>query len=224
MTATRAKQRPASRLLAALVAINCFWASSAVPAAARGHAPSVSPAVAQARTPPEIEVEAAYLVNFLRYTEWPAGSFESADAPLVIAVVGDAEVADGVRAVAAAAARIGGRAIEVRWVPGARGSLAAPFDSAQDRANLLQMRGSHMVFFHASAGNIPARVLTDLWRQPVLTVSDVPEFTHAGGMLGLVRTPGRLTFDANPVAIRNSSLLLSAKVLKLARRTKGAAP
>lgn len=184
--------------------------------------PLASPAVAQsARTPSESQVQAAYLVNFLRYTEWPARSFDSPDSPYVIAVVGDAAVADAVRAVASAAARINGRAIEVRWIPGARGSRAAPFDSEQDRENLLQLRRSHLVFFHASAGAIPSQALSDLWGQPVLTVSDVPDFTRAGGMLGLVRTSGHIVFEANPVAIRSARLMLSAKVLKLARLTAG---
>lgn len=220
MRANRVKQRHARAWLGAV-----FGLLLSCTAAALVQAPATPPAVAQAlRTPSETELEAAYLVNFLRYTEWPARSFDGPDAPLVISVVGDAAVAQTIRAVAAAAAKIGGRAIEVRWVEGARGSRAAPFDSARDRANLLQMRRSHMIFFHASAGNVPTQALTDLWGQPVLTVSDVPEFTRAGGMLGLVRSSGQLAFEANPVAIRNSHLLLSAKVLKLARRTEGSGP
>jgi hypothetical protein len=193
-------------------------------AAAVGSAPVAAPANAQApRTPSEVQIEAAYLVNFLRYTEWPARSFDAPDAPYVIAVVGDASVADSVRAVASAAARINGRTIEVRWIPGARGSRAAPFDSGQDRENLLQLRRSHLAFFHASAGTIPSQALSDLWGQPVLTVSDAPGFAVSGGMLGLVRTSGHIVFEANPVAIRNSHLLLSAKVLKLARLVRGSA-
>jgi hypothetical protein len=192
-------------------------------AATFGSAPAATPALAQsAGTPSETQVEAAYLVNFLRYTEWPARSFDSPEAPYVIAVVGDAAVADSVRAVASAAASINGRAIEVRWIPGARGSRVAPFDSEQDRETLLQLRRSHLVFFHASAGAVPSQALSDLWGQPVLTVSDVPEFTRAGGMLGLVRSSGHIVFEANPTAIRNARLMLSAKVLKLARLTRGA--
>lgn len=193
-------------------------------AAAVASMPVASPVRAQpARTPSEAQVEAAYLVNFLRYTEWPARSFDAPDAPYVIAVVGDASVAQSVRAVASAAARINGRAIEVRSIPGGRGTRAAPFDSEQDRENLLQLRRSHLVFFHASAGAIPAQALSDLWGQPVLTVSDVPDFARSGGMLGLVKSSGHIMFEANPVAIRNSRLMLSAKVLKLARLTGGSA-
>jgi hypothetical protein len=182
---------------------------------------AVAPLRAQSpRAPLESEVQAAYLINFLRYTQWPERSFDSRAAPYVIAVVGSEHVAARVRAVAGAAGRVDGRPVEVLWVPGARGSRAAPFDSSQDRENLLQLQRSHLVFFHASAGNIPAQALSDLWGRPVLTVSDVPGFTQSGGMLGLVRRSGSIVFEANPVAIRNSRLMLSAKVLKLARITR----
>jgi hypothetical protein len=209
------RRRAASALAAALL---CVAASSPAAWAAPRLQPSAGPS---ARPPSEDEVSAAFLLNFLRYTDWPPRSFATADAPYVIAVVGNESVATHVRAVVAAAGRINGRPVEVRWVSSARGTRAAPFDSAQDRENQSLLRRSHLVFFHSSAGNIPAQALSDLWSQPVLTVSDVPDFTRAGGMLGLVRQAGHIAFEANPVAIRNARLMLSAKVLKLARLTGG---
>lgn len=171
-----------------------------------------------ARQAPEAaEVRATFLVNFLRYTQWPAASFEAVNSPYVITVVGSASAADSVRAVAAAVGNVEGRAIEVRWLPDARGSRAAPFDSSQDLAAHAQMRASHLVFFHESAGRVHPQVLSDLAKFPVLTVSDTDGFTAGGGMLGLVRSERRIVFQANPGAIRNAGLLVSAKVLKLAR-------
>lgn len=174
--------------------------------------------------PGELEVEAAYLVNFLRYTQWPASGFDNAASPFVLTVVGSDRVYTAVRAVAAAAGPVDGRAIEVRWLPDARGSRESPFDSQQDQAARAQMRGSHLVFFHRSAGRVHEQVLADLARLPVLTVSDAEGFTASGGMLGLVRLGRRVVFEANPGAIRNASLLVSAKVLKLARRASRPTP
>lgn len=173
-------------------------------------------------TPREIEVEAAYVVNFLRYTQWPEAGV--AAAPLVITVVGSERAAIAVRAAAAASGAVEGRPIEVRWMGTARGSRATPFDSLQDRAARAQLRASHLVFFHRSAGRVHPQVLTDLSHLPVLTVSDNDGFTADGGMLGLVRSGQRIVFEANPGAIRNAGLLLSAKVLKLARPTSRRSP
>jgi hypothetical protein len=169
------------------------------------------------RAPGEIEVEAAYLVNFLRYTQWPAASFSAPGSPYIVTVVGSEQAANSVRAVAAASGGIEGRAIEVRWLPQGRGTRAAPFDSAQDQEARARLRGSHLVFFHRSAGRVHPQVLTDLAGTPVLTVSDNEDFTSQGGMLGLLRSDRRIVFQANTSAIRNAGLLVSAKVLKLAR-------
>jgi hypothetical protein len=175
-------------------------------------------AFAQApRAPGEVEVEAAYLVNFLRYTQWPAGSFTSPASPYVVTVVGSQAAVNSVRTVAAAAGNIEGRPIEVRWLPEGRGSRAAPFDSPQDMEARNALRGSHLVFFHRSAGRVHPQVLTDLAAAPVLTVSDNDGFTAQGGMLGLLRADRRILFQANTSAIRGAGLLVSAKVLKLAR-------
>jgi hypothetical protein len=203
----------AARLLALLLAA---LAPAVAATAARIDAPT--------RGPGEMEVEAAYLVNFLRYTQWPASSFKERGSPFVVTVVGSEQAAASVRAVAAAASGIDGRAIEVRWLPQARGSREAPFDSAQDVQALEQLRSSHLVFFHRSSGRVHPQVLTDLAALPILTVSDNDDFTTQGGMLGLVRSDQRIVFQANNGAIRNAGLLVSAKVLKLARNDERAVP
>ena len=174
-------------------------------------------AVLADRLTDQTEVEAAYLVNFLRYTQWPERSFDSSTSPLVISVVGPSEVADRVRAVAAAAGKVRGRPIEVRSIPFQRGSLDSPLRSERDQASLAQIRTSHLVFFHGEGKALHPQALSDLWGHAVLTVSNSPGFTAAGGMLGLFRSSGHVVFEANPSAIRNSGLMVSAKVLKLAR-------
>jgi hypothetical protein len=179
--------------------------------------PGRLPAQEAAAAPGEVEVQAAYLVNFLRYTQWPESSFQGPRSPYVVTVVGSERAAASVRAVAAAAGSVGSRPIEVRWLRDARGSRAAPFDSAQDQQASAQLRGSHLVFFHSSGGRVHPQVLSDLAKQPVLTVSDDEAFTDGGGMLALVHVGRRIVFQANPGAIRNAGLLVSAKVLKLAR-------
>ena len=199
---------------AARVALALLLAGGVTPAS--GQATPVRLSV-ERNVPDEAQVEAAFLVNFLRYTQWPASSFDSAAAPFVVTVVGEERAYAAVRLVAAAAGPVEGRPIEVRWLPDARGSRAAPFDSPQDLDARAQLRRSHLVFFHRSAGPVHAQVLGDLARLPVLTVSDLDGFTAAGGMLGLVRQDRRILFQANAGAIRHGGLLVSAKVLKLAR-------
>lgn len=169
-----------------------------------------APALAQGQ-PRAAEVEAAYLVNFLRYTQWPEQSFSSEQSPFVVTVIGSASVIAAVRAVATAAGAIDGRLIDVRALPASQASAA-------DAQTVELLRTSHLVFFHSSEMRaIPRELLSRLAGQPVLTVSNIDDFVAGGGMLELVNAAGHIVFEANPAAIHEAGLLVSAKVLKLAR-------
>lgn len=151
-------------------------------------------------------VEGAFLVNFIRFTEWPrAGVRDDRDAWVVV-VVGSTSVADAIREVATAAGPVQGRRITVRQVAG---------DRLRRQRELV--RGSHLVFVDRSAGVSAEDVVELLRGTHVLTVGDSAGFVRAGGMLGLVASGPRVGFVANPAAIRNGGLAVSAKVLKLAQ-------
>jgi hypothetical protein len=158
----------------------------------------------------ELQVEAAFLVNFIRYTDWPAARMGPPGSPYIVSVVGSVPDVDVIADVASAAGQVGGRRILVRRVdPNTlRGSHPA------DARPLLQ---SHVVFV-LDESRIPCRTIRRLLDgASVLTVGDAPGFATEGGMLGLVRIERHLAFEANPAAIRASRLAVSAKVLKLAR-------
>lgn len=166
----------------------------------------------------QMQVEAAFLVNFVRYAEWPARRFDNAADPYVIAVVGPESGAavDTVAAIARAAGPIQGRRIEVRSV-----ELAGRPGSEARRAAIARLRASHLAFLPSTAVTSPRAFLEAVEGSPVLTVGDGKDFVASGGMLGLVRSGPRIVFEANPRAIQAGGVGLSAKVLKLARIREG---
>jgi hypothetical protein len=157
----------------------------------------------------ELQVEAAFLVNFVRYTDWPAARLGPPGTPYVVSVVGSEADAAAVAAVASAAGPIDGRGIEVRRVE--------PHALSRRLAAARGLQSSHVVFVRADSGVRCATVRRLLDGAPVLTVGDSTGFATAGGMLGLVRVDRHLAFEANPQEIRAAGLVVSAKVLKLAR-------
>jgi hypothetical protein len=178
-------------------------------------------ASAQTRLPAR-EVEAAYLINFLRYTQWPAQSFDSPQSPYVIGVVGSEDETSTVRAVAQAAGTVNGRPIEVRALRAAHAPSAGTAH-ARDAQPGNEWSGVHLVFFHESGGAPSRQELAPLAGKPVLTVADTPGFIAAGGMIELVNSAEHIVFAANPSAIADAQLVVSSKVLKLAR-LDGTAP
>jgi hypothetical protein len=162
-------------------------------------------------------VKAAYLINFLRYTEWPQESFGNSDAAFRVTVIGSDALAATVQALADAARSVGGRKIQVRRMDYPRPAADGALGSVQRAHFAEQLQLSHLVYVESGAVPNYDEVIDLLRDYPVLTVSDADRFAFAGGMLGLTISGGHVLFEANPGAIHDAGLLVSAKVLKLAR-------
>ena len=149
------------------------------------------------------QVEAAYLLNFIRYTEWPPAAMPPPEAPIVVAVYRAADTAEALEAIAASGERIAGREIEVR--------------ASRTRKRLERdIAGAHVLFVGDDA-----ETALSLAHELMLTVGSDEGFSARGGMIEVVPVGSRLVFDANVGAIRGSGLTLSAKVLALARHVAG---
>lgn len=149
------------------------------------------------------EVKAAFLYNFARFTEWPAGAFTSAASPLVIGIAGDEELRQTVDGVVAGKL-VAGRPVETRQV-NVTGDLA----------------GIHMLFVSDKAGRILVELLAALERRPVLTVGDGQRFSKNGGMIEFLLEGNRLRFDVSIGTAEHAGLRLSSRVLALAKSIHG---
>ena len=155
----------------------------------------------------EAQVKAAYVLNFLRFTEWPANAAPPGnDDAFVLALVGTREFADTLRGIAREAEKLGQRPVRVRRLD---------LDDAPD-ALAAALARSHAVFVQGESADDARTVLQLSHGLPVLTIGDGAGFARDGGMLGLVPQGQRIVFDANPRAIHDGGLQVSAKVLKLA--------
>ena len=158
---------------------------------------SLLPGAAGASEFDEYAVKAAYLYNFAKYVEWPPGTFASADAPLLICIVGDNPFGDALSA-------LSGKMIENHPVEMRRLSVTTDLNPC------------HIVFVSRAEQGRFKTLLAKLARQPILTVSDISDFAQAGGMIGLIETDQRIRFDINLTATRQARLKLSSQLLKLA--------
>lgn len=161
----------------------------------------VGASVALAQAPTEAQVKAAYVLNFAKFTDWPAGTFQSPSAPLHVCVLGNAETAAGFANIQGKQAQ--GRDVQVRIMP-----------------KLGELALCHALYFDGSERASTAAALKTVAGRPILTVSDVEGFVDAGGMLGLVLVDGKIRFDANREAARGNGLQLRAQLLSLARAVR----
>lgn len=157
-------------------------------------------------------VRAAYLVNFIRFTEWPASS--DTDGPIIIGVAGSRELEDYLWKTT------DGKSLNGRRVRILR--LAVPNDAAQ----------CHLIYINPTpsrAESVP--VSTQEWLQavkgrPVLTVSQLNTFLREGGIINFYTEGNRLHFEISPDAADAAGLRLSSRLLALAKvvRTEPSSP
>lgn len=159
------------------------------------------PAQATEHKPTEYEVKAAYLYNFGKFARWPA------DAPSAgtfnICILGRDPLGTTLDSM------VKNESIDGKPVKIAR--LSAPEDATACR----------IVFVSDSEDRRLAAVLQVLGKAPVLTVSDMPQFTSRGGMIQFVREGERVRFEVNLEAAAPQKLTFSSELLRVAARVTG---
>ncbi len=150
----------------------------------------------------EVQVKAAYVYNFVKYVEWPAGAFATAQSPVVLCVAaGD----------------------------GLRGAFAA-IDGKQAQGRVLQLRRAvrpdefrscHILFVPESEERAAGELLRKAGSLPVLTVGEHDGFAAAGGVIGFVVRDDRVAFEINPDAAARADLKISSRLLQLATIVRG---
>lgn len=153
------------------------------------------PAAAQLQAP-EAELKAAILANMLLFVDWPAQPVQAMDR-LRLCHLGDSPVASALHQLDGKL--IKGKALQVLRVdPGNAASCHALYFSPDDDAAL-------------------TKIATGLHASKVLLAGDTPGYLQRGVMLNLELVAGRVAFDIDLRAARQSGLTVSSKVLRLAR-------
>ena len=155
-------------------------------------------AMATAKTPGEYEVKAAFLYNFISFTEWPETAFETPSSPIVIGVLGKDPFGSALDTM------INGEKVKER-------SLIV-----WHITRLEDIHRCHILFVSGSESKQMGDILRRLKTQPVLTVSDIAGFAEAGGVVGFTTT-GTVKLTINQTALRTAHLGLSAKLFRLAK-------
>lgn len=146
----------------------------------------------------EQQLEAAYLVNFMKYIDWPASSRMTN----TICLFGRDALAPSLAAYEGR--QIGGRTLHVRRV------------GKPD-----EMADCQLLYIPALEETRTGAVLRWLDNTPCLTVSDQEGFARLGGGIELVRSGSRIQFIVNVNALTRNGLVASSQMMRLAQRAIG---
>ena len=155
-------------------------------------------------------VKAAYLINFIRFTEWQSRG-PNADAPFIIGIAGNRELEDYLWKITEGKL-LQGHKIRVR-------RLTAPADASD----------CQLIYIHTSPHTEASPFAAIDWLHavrgaPVLTVAQEDGFLQNGGMINFYAENNNLRFEIAPQSAEKVGLRLSSRLLSIARIVNVVAP
>jgi hypothetical protein len=153
---------------------------------------------AQNPRPTDYQVKATYLYNFGRFIEWPEKVAAAQGGSFTVCVLGQDPFGPSLDATLAGET-IGGKTI-----------VAKRISSAEESDNC------QILFLSLRDDSRVNKIIADLDKKAVLTVSDMPQFVKRGGMIQFVLEGKRVRFEVNLTATQHAGLTLSSELLKVA--------
>lgn len=154
---------------------------------------------AQAQVPLESAVKAAYIYRFLEYVTWPGESSKAPDAPIVVGVTREDDVAGELRRIA-----------RDRTVQNRRIVVLAARPNTDTQVHVLYVATPDIAKFLKGA----------VRQRPVLIVTDTADGLEHGATINFVHSEGRIKFEVSVDAAHRAGLAISSRLLGIAIRVK----
>jgi hypothetical protein len=155
---------------------------------------SLFPFLAHGAAFSEYELKAAFVYNFASFTDWPPNAAPG----MSVCVIGQDPF---------------GRALDTLEGKVVKGQSL----TVHRISTIAEARTCRVLFISASEANNLPRLLAAVKDLPVLTVADMEDAAQQGVIIGLAIDKQRITFEINASAARNANIVLSSRLLSLAR-------
>jgi hypothetical protein len=150
----------------------------------------------------EYPVKAAFLLNFLKFVDWPSNTPQGdSSKPFVVGVLGEdpfGTILDDTFK----GKVVNGRAVEIR------------------RCDEVGAAACHLVFVSISDRERIKELLPALHEKGVLTVGETSDFQRAGGVIRFVISNERVNFEIDLSQTSNAKFKISSKLLQLAQKVR----
>jgi hypothetical protein len=166
---------------------------------------AVSWAIPAQGAPPqagEDAIKAAFLYNFTKFIEWPEGAF-TVSTSFNVCVFADGGFRQQLRNT------LSGEHVRARPI------RIQEFHDGED------LDGCHLLYFGPQHLDRSAARLAALKLMPVLTVGEGPRFLEQGGQIAFHLENNRVRFDISKVRAELAGLVVSSKLLRVARAIVG---
>lgn len=145
----------------------------------------------------DYQVKAAYLLNFPKYIDWPAGAFAETNSPIIVDVFGDADVANEFAAMIEGGKAVDGHPIVLKRIT-----------KVEEITNDCQI-----LFVAASEKPLVSAILQKVKSFDILTVGESDDFLSNGGIINLVHRNRKIRLQVNLDAAERAHLKISSRLL-----------
>jgi hypothetical protein len=152
----------------------------------------------RADAPPsrESQIKAVFLFNFPQFVDWPPSAFASAQAPIVIGLLGEDPFGDFLENLVRGET-LNSRAFVIRHY-----------------RRVEEVGICHVLFIDEPDADRLKAILERLRGRAILTVGDEPRFLRYGGMIRLEREDNRIHLRIDEEVAKAADLTLSSKLLR----------
>ena len=156
-----------------------------------------SPSLRAQPTMSEYHVKALFILNFIKYVDWPSAALPPS-APIIIGVVGQDDLYQNLQQ-SAEGKSINGRAVVIKHLADGDdpGACAILFVGLSEDSQLAEILGKTKAL-------------------PILTVGEDESFLQKGGVIDLDLKDGKIHLEINLKSAREVNLQISSKLLSVA--------
>ena len=159
-------------------------------------------AAAEPAVSKEYQIKAAFLYNFTKFVEWPAGKVVGTNSPIVIGVLGrnpfGAALAETIKD-----RKVNGREIQIKQIN-----------------SVSEVKGLHVLFVSAGETQRFEGLEDALKEGSVLGVGESEAFLKRGGMIVFALEDDKVRFEIDMNSAERAKLKISSQLQKLARTVK----
>ena len=150
----------------------------------------------------ECEAKAGFLLNFLKYVEWPATTGSDTNAPLQICLIGEDRLGTSLSSL-----------MKSKMIDG----QTVVFKHCDGECAWRQCR---LLFISSSESRKVEEILAAVKDLPVLTVGETDDFLEKSGMISLVMRDKTVRLEINLAAAEAAGLKISSRLLAVADAVK----
>ena len=166
--------------------------------------PVLCPGQRPPSTPSEYQLKAAFLYNFAKFVEWPAGALGDPGEPIVLGILGKDPFGPTLEET------IRNKTVQGRPLVIRRGDT------------LQEFKYCHILFITTSERRRLPQIFSILGKGAVLTVGETEHFTQLGGIINFTVEESKIRFEISVDNAEQSGLKISSQLLRLARIVKTA--